>query len=643
MRASGEDPVIHEAFSWQGAWSASETYAIGDGVERNGRGYIAVAPSTNQDPATAGAYWDMFADRGETGDDGPQGPTGPQGEVGPTGPAGPQGPAGPTGATGPTGPTGPAGLTFRGAYSGVTGYVTNDIVTYQGSAYRRKSTDSGVAGHLPTDTTRWDILASKGDTGATGAAGPQGEIGPQGPQGNVGPQGPIGLTGPEGPEGDVGPQGPTGPEGDVGPQGPAGGSTNWTGAWSAATAYDADNYDAVEHEGSSYVAIADNTNQEPPNPTYWQLLAERGDVGPEGPAGPTGPAGGELNWRGDWASTDNYVAANMDAISYQGSSYVAIADSTNQPPPNVSYWQKLAQKGDTGATGPTGDTGPQGPTGPAGADGDDGATGPAGANGKTVLSGTGAPGAGVGVDGDFYIDTAADEIYGPKTGGAWGTGTDLVGPQGPQGETGAEGPVGETGQTGPAGPTGDTGPAGPGVEAGGTAGQYLKKDSATNYDTSWADLPAIPTAPVIYRKTTDKTLPSTTTFENDNQLVNVGSIPASGVVRIRGVLVITAHSSGDFKFQLVGPAGATGVISYIALRDTASAGDPMGDVKMETIGLSESSGAISGTGGPVPIFIDGFITGGGTAGDIDLQWAQAVSHATGSTVHAGSYLEFLAL
>lgn len=43
------------------------------------------------------------------------------------------------------------------------------------------------------------------------------------------------------------------------------------------------------------------------------------------------------------------------------------------------------------------------------------------------------------------------------------------------------------GGTGPAGPAG---PAGPGVPTGGTTGQYLRKVSATNYDTEWATLPS---------------------------------------------------------------------------------------------------------------------------------------------------------
>ncbi len=56
-----------------------------------------------------------------------------------------------------------------------------------------------------------------------------------------------------------------------------------------------------------------------------------------------------------------------------------------------------------------------------------GSQGPAGAG---ILSGTGAPGPSVGSDGDFYIATDLHRIYGPKTSGAWDTGTDIVGPAG---------------------------------------------------------------------------------------------------------------------------------------------------------------------------------------------------------------------
>lgn len=147
----------------------------------------------------------------------------------------------------------------------------------------------------------------QGLTGATGATGPQGPVGatgatgPQGPTGTTGatgPQGPIGLTGATGATGAAGPQGPTGPTGATGatgPQGPiglAGGSLNWLGAWSGAVTYAID--DAVTRNGSSYACAVANTNQQPPNATYWRVIAEAGATGATGQAGAagaTGPAG----------------------------------------------------------------------------------------------------------------------------------------------------------------------------------------------------------------------------------------------------------------------------------------------------------------------------------------------------------------
>jgi hypothetical protein len=53
----------------------------------------------------------------------------------------------------------------------------------------------------------------------------------------------------------------------------------------------------------------------------------------------------------------------------------------------------------------------------------------------------GAPGDGLGNTGDFYLDTGASRLYGPKS-ADWGAGVSLVGPRGPQGPEGPEGPPG---------------------------------------------------------------------------------------------------------------------------------------------------------------------------------------------------------
>jgi hypothetical protein len=108
-----------------------------------------------------------------------------------------------------------------------------------------------------------------------------------------------------------------------------------------------------------------------------------------------------------------------------------------------------------GATGPRGAAGEQGLQGPRGLTGEVGATGPqgmAGLNGSgvgsTIRSGGGSPTGGLGSDGDFYIDTTANRIHGPKVSSVWPAGVSLIGPTGATGSTGTSGATGATGPTG---------------------------------------------------------------------------------------------------------------------------------------------------------------------------------------------------
>jgi hypothetical protein len=111
--------------------------------------------------------------------------------------------------------------------------------------------------------------------------------------------------------------------------------------------------------------------------------------------------------------------------------------------------------------------------------------------GAIVRNGSGVPSSETGSNGDFYINTVNYDIYGPKTAGAWGSATSLIGPTGATGSAGSQGATGATGAAGTNGTngaTGDTGPAGPGVSSGGTTGQYLTKVDNTNYNTQWSTL-----------------------------------------------------------------------------------------------------------------------------------------------------------
>ena len=119
-----------------------------------------------------------------------------------------------------------------------------------------------------------------------------------------------------------------------------------------------------------------------------------GATGSQGPAGApgsiwrsgTGAPAGSLGIVGDWYEND----ANGDIYEKTGASAYTLRDNLTGP---------------QGAQGAQGIQGPQGPQGVSGA--------------STFVSGTGAPTAGVGVDGSLYLDTASLRFWGPKAAGAW--------------------------------------------------------------------------------------------------------------------------------------------------------------------------------------------------------------------------------
>lgn len=71
--------------------------------------------------------------------------------------------------------------------------------------------------------------------------------------------------------------------------------------------------------------------------------------------------------------------------------------------------------------------------------GADGADGADGVDGKTILSGSGSPDNGIGVNGDYYIDTTSFYIFGPKDNDQWPIGVSIIGPTGANGADGTNG------------------------------------------------------------------------------------------------------------------------------------------------------------------------------------------------------------
>jgi hypothetical protein len=172
-------------------------------------------------------------------------------------------------------------------------------------------------------------------------------------------------------------------------------------------------------------------------PTGWAAA-----VGPTGPAGQAGATGAGLQVKGYYATYNLFIAERGTGSA--GDGYVVGNDLYIW---QGSTWQNVGPiLGPTGPTGPSG--GPTGPTGPGGV------TGPAGPG---ILSGNIPPTSDVGVNGQFYINTVTNVLFGPKTNGIWPAGVTCVGPTGPTGAAGTEGATGPTGPSG--GPTGPTGAA----------------------------------------------------------------------------------------------------------------------------------------------------------------------------------------
>jgi hypothetical protein len=302
-----------------------------------------------------------------------EGATGPQGIPGPQGAAGATGAAGAAGANGVPGPLGPQGIPGATGPAGTIGIVSNwsSSATYQigqvvfcaacstnGSSF--VATAANTNQDPPTQTGFWNLIAEQGATGPAGLTGPVGSIGPQG---IVGPQGPLGNPGATGAAGATGPIGPIGPQGVPGTTGATGpaGTIGIVSNWSSSVTYQIGQVvfcAACSTNGSSFVATAANTNQDPPTQTgFWNLIAEQGATGPAGPTGPIGPQG---------------IVGPQGPLGNPG----ATGATGNAGP-----------VGPTGAIGPVGPIGPQGIVGPQGNPGATGATGATGAVGATGAQG----------------------------------------------------------------------------------------------------------------------------------------------------------------------------------------------------------------------------------------------------------------
>lgn len=214
-----------------------------------------------------------------------------------------------------------------------------------------------------------------------------------------------------------------------------------------------------------------------------------------GPAGTNGAAGAPGSvWRSGAAAPSNGLGvdgdyylntATGDVYRRTGGVYVLFA--------NLRGPQGLAgTNGTNGIQGVPGTPGTNGTNGAPGAPGTPGSNGTNGAPGSVWRSGSGAPSNGLGVDGDFYLDTASGRAY-ARASGVYSQVASLAGPQGVQGVQGVPGASGTNGTNGTQGIQGIQGVPGPqGPPAWTNA--VLGSDFTTS-GTALVDVPGLAFAP----------------------------------------------------------------------------------------------------------------------------------------------------
>jgi hypothetical protein len=135
---------------------------------------------------------------------------------------------------------------------------------------------------------------------------------------------------------------------------------------------------------------------------------------------------------------------------------------------------------------------------------------------------------------------------------------------------------------------------------------------------------------VLAVKTVDETVTSSTVLQNDDHLFF--SIGSSETWFVRaGLWMVDPSAAADVKFAFVLPASGTILMSSIIVDSSSS---------LNLRHITTSGGTMSFDGIAAGYFgtFEGMVATGGTAGTVQMQWAQNTSNGTGTTLKKGSFL-----
>lgn len=144
-----------------------------------------------------------------------------------------------------------------------------------------------------------------------------------------------------------------------------------------------------------------------------------------------------------------------------------------------------------------------------------------------------------------------------------------------------------------------------------------------------------PVATTAVRKTSDESVTSSTTLQNDDELKL--ALESGKSYAINGALFATSSSATpDIKIAFTTPSGTTMDIGFMA----AFGGSLRRAELLDTSG-AESSRIAIGANNTTIIQLMGTLEVGVTAGDVTLQWAQRTSNGNATTVTEGSFLSIV--
>jgi hypothetical protein len=139
-------------------------------------------------------------------------------------------------------------------------------------------------------------------------------------------------------------------------------------------------------------------------------------------------------------------------------------------------------------------------------------------------------------------------------------------------------------------------------------------------------------------KTSDESVASSTTLQNDDQLVL--SVAANAKYRMIGYIVYdgAADPAGGLKLQFTGPSGAT--MPWTNFGANIS-GASQYNVVVEQLAAASPRSVPTNNGVLMSCAPKGLLVVSSTAGSLQLKWAQNSSSATATVVKANSWLELV--